>query len=896
MKKITSVILILFLSGVLAAQGDSKKPTSHEFKLGILYINSPTGKRFSKGISDAIKYYNSRNGKRFELPSEIPYINETDGVDKLVATISGKKADIILGPTESGVFIRALEQRKELEQQKIPVISSQVASKIPHQKGSWFFRTNINVERRVQVIYDYLNKYWVRSVAVIYEDTEFARRAEEAFRNELRGRQKELYLSLAYNSIDTARRQIRQILEKRPEAVGIFGNRSDFVHLFGLLKSLNTGLTNYFPLTFSVIDIRTVQGELFPEEPVTPTSGDLQDGNSVYFVSVTDEPKNKKLDDVEAIAYDTTMIVLRELETLAELEGFDYKSDSWRELFRSRFQSILNGNIEIGKGESNYKSKTGITFKNFENETTPQVFELNKNEPNPIKLEETIGFFEKIGHKVESIRKRFGDSPIILNLLIIILGVLFMSIKDIKRWWWGETLGIFGRRYFWFLFVVNFVIALTAYVYLAETGNIRYDSVLMALILSMTPSTVLHITLFETSTGKAIGLARYYDSFLQWIYDKMAIKNYLKNKAYVNVIAYQNSVYAMKSLFRDIYQDVHNKGQAIRMQTRIEDVLKKADSWIERRKAMALLVLRKFKWDELVDLNFIPEEFRGRGPRSDNHLIPYDDPENVVINAARACARDGKQKTEIEEEIDTELGKETPERQLELKGDYEKDKSEMKTRTAIMRKQIIFLTLLKEYKREYLERKCLSKKSKDILAKAVELWEKNEVGEDVVVEVNKEIKKLLANKADNKKEQCKITRINWTIIISGIMSLGGIISVWGSMPIWGIIFMWGLILFIWGLILRWGTTKIKEFKKEKEILENILLDDKVENGSFEKKIRYLLLHGEDEKFFKDVKLLNKTYEFIEPPENGEEETNGGKTNNTGETDDPGNGGKQTDNG
>ncbi len=169
-------------------------------------------------------------------------------MNKLVSTISEKKADVILGPTESGVFLRALEQRKMLEQHKIPVISSQVASKIPHQMNGWFFRTNINVERRAEVMYKYLNKRWVQSITVIYEDTEFGRRAEEAFRNEPQGQQIELYLSLAYNS-DTDPRQIRKIFEKRPEAVGIFGNRSDFFHLYGLLKSLNSSLNNYFPTT-----------------------------------------------------------------------------------------------------------------------------------------------------------------------------------------------------------------------------------------------------------------------------------------------------------------------------------------------------------------------------------------------------------------------------------------------------------------------------------------------------------------------------------------------------------------------------------------------------------------------------------------------------------------------
>jgi hypothetical protein len=873
MKKFRCAIFALFLIGVPGVQGNNNDPPSLNFKLGILYINSPTGKRFRDGIAAAINKYNDLNGKHFNDAREFSYDNETDGLDELVEIISGKKGegekvDILLGPTESGVYIRALEQRKELETHSIPVISSQVASKIPHQVGGWFFRTNINVQRRAQVIYDYLNKYWVQSIAVIYEDTEFGRRAEEAFANELQWRQKELYLSLSYNSSAKARNHIRQILTRRPEAVGIISSRrSDFVRIVNWLKTLNAGLSNYFPMIFSVIDIRTIQKELFRDNRENPSQGNPPDNNSVYFVSVTEEsvtevPGDKKkktdednevvCDDVYAIAYDTTMIILRELDILANSNGFVYGDNNapWRESFRSRFESILNGNIEIKQGDIKVESKTGISFRNFENETTPKVFKLNKNDPDePIKLGKAIGFFEKIGHKLQSIQNRFGDWPIAINLIIIFVVVLLTSIRDIKRLWWTKSHRYLLTFHFWLLPIVNFLIALATYVYLGETGNIRYDSILAALILSLTPSAVLHLTLFETPAGKSIGLARYYDGFLQWIYDKMSVKNYLRNKFYVNIIAYHNSVYAMKSLFREIYQDVLNKEQTIRMQTRIEEDLKNADSWIGRRKAVAHLVLRKFKWDELVDLNFIPEEFRGRGPRSKDHLIPYDDPEDVVIKTARACARDEDKITEIEKQIDDALialGRETEERKEELEDDYKKDKSEMKTHTAIMKKRIIFFSLLNGYKRDVLEKMRLGKKNLDILEQAVGHWASSEDKQEIFNNANTAVEESLAEKVDEKKDKFPIALKIFFIL--GIISLGIIF-------IWGTIFILAIMIFIWGMVLRWGIKKIKEFKEEKKIFRKILVDKKTDEASFERKIRHLLLRGKDENYFKQKGLL-----------------------------------------
>jgi ABC-type branched-subunit amino acid transport system substrate-binding protein len=705
MKKIIYIILAIFLSGVLWAQEGQMTNMASEvrdqkFKIGILYFNSLAGERFRDGIKAAVADYS--NKKLVGEPVEVSYDNETEGLTELVSLLNKKEVDILLGPTESGLFLRALEKRKELEKFEIPVISSQVAAKIPHQKGGWFFRTNINVERRAQVIYDFLNKYWVRSIAVLYQDDAFGRRAEEAFRKELNESQKSLYLPLEYDSTDTARNHIREILKQRPEAVGIFGKRKDFALILRLLKNLNSDLSPYLPRTFSVIDTRAIKDS-------------LQDDESVYFVSVTGNDKG--FDDVKALAYDTTLLIMHELETLAESEDFEYTNPTWRRTFRNRFESILSGAVEL---EQNIKdqSKTRLSFKDYENEAAPKVFRLSLTGgvTEAVKTGETFSLPEIVEDKIHFIFKRFGFWPV-FNFFLIIFIVVFMSIKDLKRWYLGKTLRLFGSIYFWFLVLGNTAIALAAYFYLGETGGIRYDSILAAVALALGPSAILRVTLFETAAGKSIGLAKYYDNFLQWVYEKLTIKNYFRRQAYINVIAYHNSVYGMRCLIKEVYQNSPNKEQYVRMQTRVEEVLRDVYTWLDRRKALARLLLLKLGWGKLIKLNFVHHKFKDCDPETS--VNNPEDPEEITLEVARLCATKPLQRILIDEKIEKGLKQLTPERQKELLANHEEDLNAMKTPTSRMRKKITFMFLLGGYDPDFRDNICCLDKTGRLLDEAV---------------------------------------------------------------------------------------------------------------------------------------------------------------------------------
>jgi hypothetical protein len=671
---------------------------AYTFKLGILYSNTPAGKNFREGIKAAISDY-CRSCENIFAPYDFRYdydkeIDDLETMRSLIKSSTGKKpgrkkVDIILGPTESDIFQRALRYRSEFEKAGTPVISSRVTANIPHRKGGWFFRTDINVERRARAIYECLNKYYIRSIVILFEETELGIRAEKAFRRELKGVQKKRYLSLSYNPTAGGRNQIRHILELRPEAVGIFGDRNSIGALYSSLKRLNTGWPRYLPLTFSITDTRFVQGN--PRDN--------------YFVSLTDISENDHLDDVMGLAYDTTILILQELHALAKTEEFNYEDPSWRQLFRNRFEAVLNGNT--GSRHCDIKSKTGMSFKNYENNTVPKVFKWNNGVFSRFEREKTVTAPEKIVHKLALIRDSSGF-PVVLNILLIITAGLFLSIWDIKRWhterahWQAGKLNLFKNIHFWFLCIFNIAITLAIYIYLGETGTIRYHNCLSAIIVLLATAAVLRAFLFHRATGKSIGPAACYDYFVLRVYDRFTIGKYPGWK--INLIAYYKDIEDIKKPLEDIYREIPGREKRIRVRARMEEVLADADSWIARRKALARLLCQILGWEELVKRDLVPGKLETYHPKSHDPITI--DPEKIVFAAARRCAHDPPKKTLIDEKINAGLEKLTPERRQELEKNLAEENKKMKTPAAMMRNKIALLLLLQGYDPKFLKNIC----------------------------------------------------------------------------------------------------------------------------------------------------------------------------------------------
>lgn len=230
------------------------------------------------------------------------------------------------------------------------------------------------------------------------------------------------------------------------------------------------------------------------------------------------------------------------------------------------------------------------------------------------------------------------------NILFIIIIGLFLSIMDIRRWHNGKVFSLLKNFYFLLLFITNIVISLGLYIYLGEKGTIRYDSLSAVIILILVLAAVLHSNFFYTSRGNAVGLARYYDCFVQWVYNKL-FHQYLSRQPYINSIAYHNKVDRMKYFLEDTYKDIPARAERIRMKTRLEDILRNSKTLLEARKALARLLLQNPGLNRLHDINHVPKE---DGP-------PPPDPEEFVNKALSCCGQNKEKRKLFEEKLKKKL-------------------------------------------------------------------------------------------------------------------------------------------------------------------------------------------------------------------------------------------------
>ena len=597
------LVLLLVVCVSVSAQDKMTRTPVDKIRLGALYKND-VADSYIKGIESAV---DNTGMKDYVEINYFLYYYEQQGLEKLIDMITNKEVDIVLGPTDSGIFTRALERREELEAYRIPVISPLVTATADNQPEGWFFRTNVDVGRRVEAIHDYLNKCLIRSVAILYADTEFGRRAEESFRTELRGSQEGSYEPVSFESLQEARLGLRQILESRPEALGIFGSNADIVGVYNHLQCMNNRGVSYRPFLFTIMDARITADEV----------------DDLYFVSVAkcditgttkDTGRVETPDEVETLAYDTCVLLLSEFKRMPP-GPFAPKQ------FRDQFAALLRGPVkEPGP-------KTGMAFHEYRNSVPPKVFHMHRGEVEQVNLSQVISWPQKLSIKWELIKRRYGFWPMV-NIGLLILIVVSVSILDLKRWYGKGLIKELLRPHLWLLIAVNFLLVFVLYFFLAERGSIRYDSVVTALIIAFTPSVLLRTTLFETPTGRAIGLAKLYDRFLLWINDKLMMAKYRSHNSVLNLVAYRNSVFDMKNQLLQIYRHARNRSEGIRLKAELEEELQRVDSLLERRFICARHLLRRLDWDELQGKGFIPENLTPENLR---------DPQVVIRRSVLHC-------------------------------------------------------------------------------------------------------------------------------------------------------------------------------------------------------------------------------------------------------------------
>lgn len=605
-----------------------------KLRIGVLYPSSGTGVSHLAGVRRAVSesdlanviqlvphaYFNEDEGVRKLVewikgpdaadPTEAPTAEQsteattgqvsTDPTDAATSSPSSATIHLVLGPTDSGVFVTAREREETFGDDNIPVISAQVVAAVPNRPDGWFFRTNVDVTRRVGSMFDHFNKRWVNSFAVLYADTEFGRRAESTLRSLLTGSQVDNYVASAYR-VPRVRQEIGAVLDKLPAVIGIFGNREDIPLIHQGIQSMNPSGTPYRPLLFTLTD-------------VSETSRGIDD---IHFASVMSPSQDRSIaGEVAALSYDTTRIVLEEI---GHLVGQGEKADVGKYdkfAFRKRFVNILQG------GGSWAPTDTNMRFSNMENCSPIGIYRV-KNNAFVEESTASVSLLDKLEFKQELLERRFGNWPYIIAL-IMILTIGATAAQDLYRWYGGRFFKLvvgwyriprlpfaipFVSFYFLILVAVQGAVALTLFGYAAETGAMRYDSVVNALIVSMAPSPLLRAN-FARALGVKIGVGEHYDRMLKWLTKRLLQVRYRDIETNIMVISYYNTLSFLDKTLNKIYDSLQNQSEAGRLRAEKDEEIKTAATRLEKRRAIAKRLVELRTWEELYNMDCVPENMK----------------------------------------------------------------------------------------------------------------------------------------------------------------------------------------------------------------------------------------------------------------------------------------------
>ncbi|MCZ6916599.1 MAG: ABC transporter substrate-binding protein [Gemmatimonadetes bacterium] len=605
---------LLVVSGVLAPTVGLAQQSTTPVRLGVAYIadQALTGRYHLTGAENAVE---TCGGVGLVQIVEIPYTSETDGVDKIAAHMDSGTVDIILGPTESGVFERARRRGLASDAAAVPVISSLVATEIPQNKEGWFFHLNVDVAQRSNAMANLLRKRTISSVSVIYEDSEFGEGAQAALRRALeREPAVSTYRAYPFTDLKEAQAAMHDIIRERPEAVGVLAQRW---HISSLAQSptvQNYRGIPYRPIVFSIIDVQLIAAQLEKE--------------NVYFVSVTEKPDTvggtaladggPAVDDIEGLSYDATCLVLSVLKGMPE-GPLDHTE------FRDRFAAVLLS------GPGRPGGKTNMAFAGFANTAPPLIYQLKDGRFTNVPTDQIVNLWTKSWQKHALIVGRFWYWPHMIVFLIasITIGMTFL---DVRRWYGGRAKPILTNAKFWLLGAATASLSVALYGYMVYAGHVKYDNLATALVIAVAPTALLRTTFFETEAGKQIGLQALYERFIAWVNDGLMISRFKKFGPYLNVLMYNNSQRFMREKLEKLYGHAKTPERRQQLLDRLDADLEAAESLEQQRMVYAERLLSRYTWPELVELGCVPRQY---GDESN-----LQDPELNVRNAVEAFLRE----------------------------------------------------------------------------------------------------------------------------------------------------------------------------------------------------------------------------------------------------------------
>lgn len=632
MKRFILVLLLywsmlsgLFISTAYAAEGASKPV----FRVGVVYREGDTSNRILSGVNRAVKRYSNGNEKFQVEVEKYPYLDENAGIESIFSILDDKSIHLVLGPSDSGVFVEMAKRAEYKEKALIPIVSSLVTAQDGNKEGDWRFRTNVDVEARARAVSDFLSHASYQAIAVLYRDNEFGKRAEEAFNNQLI-QPEEDYLALPYEDEIQLREQVRKVLEQRPGAVGVLGRRYDLKIVRREFEALNSGWFEYRPLLFSINDTRALK---------------LPDTYFVSLVGPNIKPKEEESaevwDEVRGLAYDTTSLVL----SIAEQIRLNPGDKGWADSFRKRLFSRM-----LGPPQSDAMFKTGMEFSDGKNLAPPIVLIQTADAGEQIAIAgHPPKELWKLGDWIEIRERRYGIA-IWFNLVIVAGLALWLTMADIGRRQSIRSRALYFCRPVIALALFNVISAVGTLIVVAELDIIRWDNVLAALGVAIGHRALLTTTIFETAQGRALGFGRLYERTLASINERIMMSLYEKQSAAINYVTYTNSLPNMRDLLINIYGYAHDGSDS---RARIEELdadIARAKGALKRQEVCARRLLQTMSWKQLQENRIIPEYIK------QDALI---DPNTMLREAVRFILKGdqvSKTKTTINNLIQVALG------------------------------------------------------------------------------------------------------------------------------------------------------------------------------------------------------------------------------------------------
>lgn len=533
------------------------------------------------------------------------YDNDTEGFEIVSKIVKDGSADVIIGPSESSLYADLVDFLK-FEQHKIPIISPVVTVKLGNDPNDWFFRTNINAIDRAQAMHEFLTAKGVVNIALLYTDGTFGEISETAFKAELSEPQNSKYNSFRFTSVNNARPWVKQINSLRPEAIGIIGSRQEIAQIKGLFTRLHTEWNAFNPYFFTTVDTRGLQLD------------------ETYFLSVGNhgelepgEASGELLD----LSYDTTSLVLMITDDMLS-RGNLPRTPDWPIEFRKRLVGAMSGSISNLQA----RSRTEMEFSDLNNIAASKVMTTQDNKVLLVSPSVESGWRNAINNWLEIKKRRYGIAPIV-NISLITIIVVLLTIFDLKKSHSVSNRDLL-RIPFISLVGLNVSIAILLFVYIAEMGILELDSVFGALLLAFGYSGLLKTTIFETETGKSIGLRSYYESLVTWIYDNIRRQQFEKVGPIINYIAYANSRPYLMSTLLESYGFAGDEERTKILQDNLQVELDKYQTMLGTRKVLAKEVFNEVSWTKLQERRIVP---RGAQPQD------LQDPEPIVDVCLQYC-------------------------------------------------------------------------------------------------------------------------------------------------------------------------------------------------------------------------------------------------------------------